>query len=126
MIKFILLISLPLLAGVSHANTETYYKVNLNKLQQELSLCPERHPRNVTCEQLAQYARQVNNLADELRSSPQDFGKKILSLQQSQANILAALKQDPDQPDLKQSIHYTKKQLAERIAVVKWLESPKG
>lgn len=126
MIKYILLITLPLLASVGNADTETYYKEHLNKLQRDISQCPERHPQHVTCDQLTQYALDANKLADELRNSPQDFGKKILSLQESQANILAALKNDPDQSDLKQSIHQTNKQIAERIAVVKWLESPKG
>lgn len=111
MIKYILLIAMPLLVSVCTADTKAHYKLHLSQLQRDIAQCPDRHPPNVSCEQLQQYAEHANDLADELHNNPQVFGQKILSLQESQA------KQPTDQNTI---------QLAERLAVVKWLESPKG
>ena len=127
MIKYILILALPLLAeSCSAAHDASFYSLHPNALQQAIDRCPGTHPAGVDCEQLNQVAMRANNLASELHEDPQAFGKKILALQEDLAKLNKALQNKPNQPELQASINSNNMQLGERLAIVKWLESPRG
>ncbi len=103
-----------------------YYRLHPVDLQQALDQCPGKHPAGISCEQLDECATRANELVSELHHSPQGFGKKILALQESVAAVVAELKSQPHRTRLKASLEKDKMQLRERLAIVKWLESPRG
>lgn len=127
MIKYIILIVMPLfVSSCSAALDATFYSLHPKELQQALQQCPEKHPAGVSCEQLNNLAMHANILVSELQYDPQRFGKKILTLQEELAQYKAALNGNPEQTGLQASIEKNKVQLGERLAIVKWLESPRG
>lgn len=111
MIKYSVGLILSLVAAVSMAHTERYYNLHPDALQKAMAACPQKQPRDISCEQLKAIALRVNNLAYQLRLNPQEYGKEILALQEAIA---------------KQENKINKRDLEERLAIVKWLESPKG
>jgi len=125
MMKYIVLMMLPFLANAC-AHDEAYYRLHMTQLQAVINQCPTNPPTGVTCVQLQKIALNANALADELRMSPQGFGQKILSLQEAISADKASLKINKHQPALQESIMLHKRQLDERLAVVKWLESPRA
>lgn len=124
MMKYIVLMMMPLLANAC-VHDEAYYRFHMTQLQTVINKCPANPPAGVTCAQLQQIALHANVMADELRMNPQGFGQKILSLQETMSLDLASLKENHHQPALQESIILHKNQLDERLAVVKWLESPR-
>ena len=127
MIKYIILMVTPLLAGNSIAAQDAnFYRLHPVELQQALEKCPATHPVGVSCEQLDECATRANKLVSELQHNPQTFGQKILILQEDRAKLEAKLKGNSQESDLRGSLDSNKMQLSERLAVVKWLESPRG
>lgn len=125
--KYILLVcmSFSLVACASPKN-EAYYRQNPQQLQQAVQNCSNQQSTHVSCERLAKIAQDVNELAYQLQINPQSFGKTILQLQQTLAQQQAELKANPNQAELKTEIEKNKQQLAQRLAIVKWLESPES
>lgn len=111
------LISSSALACVAH--DEQYYRLHPRALQEAIKVCPQKQACGVSCARLKQVALDVNKLAYELRLSPQDYGKKILALQELMAKqpVAASGAKASSQEDYKQ-------ELRARLAIVKWLESP--
>jgi|GEM_PF-1407338 len=105
---------------------EQYYRTNPPALQQAIKDCSEQSSGQLTCDQLKAIAADVSQLAYELQINPQAFGKKIISLQNQMVAIQAQLKQNPNQTELTQSLHTVEQELKDRLAIVKWLESPQG
>lgn len=126
MIKYVVLVMASLWVAACSAHDERYYSLHPNALQKAISQCPKSQPIEVSCEQLKMVASRVNELANELRSNPQGYGKKILSLQEVIAKQESTLQKASDAPELQSSIVENKKDLEERLAVVKWLESPES
>lgn len=126
MIKAILLMGMSLWVAACSAQDEHYYSMNPQALQQAIKQCPAQPPKKITCDELERIAARINLLAFELRSNPQGYGQDILSLQQVMAKQEEALKQNANQPELKVSFNKNKKLLQERIAIVRWLESPES
>ena len=127
MIKYFMLIIAPLMASnYALAHDVTFYSLHPVELQKALEQCPKTHPNEVSCEQLDACATRANRLVSELHYNPQVFGQKILALQEETAKIEAALKDNPGDGQLVSSVDENKKQLRERLAIVKWLESPRG
>jgi hypothetical protein len=89
-------------------NTAYYYLLHHEALQKAMAQCPKFSPKNISCDELKNISLRANALAYELREDPQAFGNKILKLQQDASTT------------------ENKVQLAERLAIVKWLESPEG
>lgn len=116
--KFLFLLCASFLLIACSTPNEQYYRLNPDVLQKALKQCPEKQPSGLGCEKLAAVAEEMNRLAFQLQSNPQAFGKKILALQETMA------KQDANLDTA--SIDKNKQQLAEYLAVVKWLESPKS
>lgn len=125
--KYLLLIctSFSLVACASQKN-EAYYRQHPQLLQQAVQGCPGKQPAQLSCEQLVQISQGVNELAYQLQINPQAFGKSILQLQETLGQQQAALRNNPDQAELKIEIEKNKQKLAERLAIVKWLESPES
>ena len=127
MIKYIILMIGPLLAGNSVAAQDAnFYRLHPVELQQALEQCPATHPAGVSCEQLDECATRANTLVSELHRNPQTFGQKILVLQEERAKLEAKLNGNSQESDLRGSLDSNKMQLSERLAIVKWLESPRG
>lgn len=105
---------------------EHYYQLHPKELQNALKACPNQAPQGLTCQQLDQLGKHMNSLAYELQSNPQAFGSRILTLQQTIANQHLELKRNNDNQELKISLVQNQHDLADCMAVVKWLESPES
>lgn len=126
MIKHVLLGVIVIFLVACTTKDEQYYRVNPKELQSALKQCPSQQPPQVSCEQLKVIASQVNELAYSLQVSPQGFGNKIIALQVQLAQQRANLEKNPDKSDLRQSIASIQEELTNRLAIVKWLESPES
>lgn len=124
--RYVLLLGLCLFASLSNAQGQDDFRLNPVALQKALDNCPKVSPQGMTCEQLSVIASNVNRLVSELRMDPQAFGHTILVLQQKIAALDILLKNDPSKPELIEALKADKSQLASRMAVVKWLESPES
>jgi len=126
MIKYIILGVSSLWMTACSAHDEQYYRLHPKLLQQALQTCPEKQSANISCEQLKDIALRVNEFAYQLQIDPQGYGKKIILLQQIIAKQESTLKTTPNQQELQTSLNENKQDLQERLAIVKWLESPRG
>jgi hypothetical protein len=105
---------------------EHYYRSNPKELQMAIKSCPEKQPAGLTCEQIEQLGSRMNSLAYQLQLNPQAFGNKILAIQQTIAKQKLELKAGGVNTELKASIAQNEHDLADYLAVVKWLESPES
>lgn len=112
--------------GACSTRDENYYRLNPQALQQAIKDCPNKQPAQISCEQLAAINSSVHELAYQIQVNPQEFGKKILSMQQDLAKQRNVLQENPNQPELKKMVAENEQHLAERLAIVKWLESPES
>ena len=103
-----------------------YYRLHPHALQTVLQACPKPPSIEISCEQLANIAAHLNAGAQQLRSNPQGYGKKILSLQEAIAKQESMLHTSTLKTDLQSSLNDNRQRLQERLAIVKWLESPEG
>jgi len=124
--KYSILIIMSLWVVACSAHDDHYYSLHPDALQQALKKCPEQQPSQISCAQLKDVADRVNALAYELRLNPQDFGKQILVLQQTVAKQESVLQQQVNQPALTAELDKNRQQLKDRLAIVKWLESPES
>ncbi|CDZ78187.1 hypothetical protein BN59_02495 [Legionella massiliensis] len=113
-----------LIIGCSSHN-EHYYQIHPQALQDAIKSCPAKQPTPLSCEQLTSLAVAMNEIAYQLQTNPQAFGRKILALQQAMASQEAALKTKAD-PELKATLEKNKLLLEQYLAVVRWLESPES
>ena len=126
MIKYVVLVMASIGVAACSAHDGRYYSLHPNALQKAIKQCPQTQPKGVSCTQLKTIAVRVNELAYQLRSNSQGYGKKILNLQETIAKQEAALQNGSHQLELQASIHTNKHDLEEYLAIVKWLESPEG
>lgn len=126
MFKYTILMiaSLCLVGCVTH--NERYYRLHPKALQLAIKECPKKQPGDISCEQLQTIVAQVNALAYQLRLNPQEYGNDILRLQETIAKQALGLGNASNQQELQSSLVEKRQQLEERLAVVKWLESPGG
>lgn len=124
MIRRIIIITLTFWIAACSAHDEHYYSQNPNALQEALKNCDEKPGKGLNCIQLRDMAMRMNDFASQLREDPQGYGKQILALQEKIATQESEIEKSADQPALKTQLADNKKQLSERLAVVKWLESP--
>ena len=126
MIKYILLLVASLWVAACAAHDERFYSLHPKALQQAIEKCPQHQPRDISCEQLKNIASRVNESAYQLRVNPQEYGQKILTLQEMIGKQEAALQKEANQPEIQSSLVENKRQLQDRLAIVKWLESPES
>lgn len=124
MMKFLVLSVSLLILSACQARDAHYYRLNPQALQQAIKTCPARAPGKVSCTELREAAEQVNHLAYELQMNPQRFGSKIIALQEELARQQARLAQAPKEEKLLTNIKQNQKELEQRLAIVRWLESP--
>lgn len=98
---------------------EQYYWNNPMALKKALSQCAQKSAKGLNCQKLQAIAQEMETLAYELRVSPQNFGKKIIALQESVAKEESATENKSASELLK-----NKKQLQQYLYIAKWLESP--
>jgi hypothetical protein len=104
--KMILILAL-FYGAVCDAHDVNYYRLHPDLVQKAMEGCPAKNPSDITCDEFKAAAIRINELSYQLRSDPQGYGKKILSLQE-------------------QLTLDNKQELQEYLAIVKWLESPEG
>lgn len=103
---------------------EHYYQSHPHELQQAIKACPGTSPSDLSCDVLSALANNMNSLGYQLQSGPQEFGIKILALQERIAQQEQQLKTEGPNASVQESIAQDQRKLAELLAVVKWLESP--
>lgn len=101
-----------------------YYQTHPKELEQAIKNCPAQKSPEITCDRLQKMAARLNELAYLLQYSPQGFGTKIVSIQETIVNQEKQLKKEGTNSNLQANLVQNKLILAEYLAVVKWLESP--
>ena len=124
MIKYIFLLIASFWGAAFAAQDAHYYSVHPVELQKALTQCSTNKSIKLSCEQLKEIAAKVNKLAYQLRLDPQEFGKQILLLQENIAKLESSLKDTSPSPELMPLLIESHRHLNERLAIVKWLESP--
>ena len=124
MMKYIILLTASFWVSACTAHDEHYYSLHPSQLQKALTVCSKHSSSDLTCAQLKEIALHINKLAYELRLNPQEFGKQILSLQENIAQQESTLKKGSPSPELDSLLIENKQNLKQRLAIVKWLESP--
>lgn len=122
--RFSLLLILLATLSACQIHDEQYYLLHPKEIKQALSNCSSNNLKHVSCQQLEVLAEKTRRLIYELRLSPQGFGKSILKLQEKIASLKRELHKPPNQPNLKKSLEKNKLDLKQRLAIVRWLESP--
>ena len=79
-------------------------------LEDKASVCDPLIDGKKVCSRLRHKSERLNRFAYELRVNPLKYGTKVLALQEKLKDPLASSKSN--------------RQLKERLAVIKWLESP--
>lgn len=124
--KSVLLMLFVFTCTACSTHDERYYSLHPKALQSAMTQCPEHALGALSCDQLKTIALRINQLAYLLREDQQGYGKKIISLQESRDVQVKQVHDNPNQPELKKALDETLRHLEERLAVVKWLESPEG
>ena len=110
-----------LVLAACQAKDERFYRANPQALQQALDDCSNGKMPRSECDKLDTIARDSNRLAYELQKNAQEFGKQVLLLQMELGNLQAKKPQTAEDKKIMDSLS---EQLATRLAIVKWLESP--
>lgn len=124
--KYLVMVFLAIELTSCTTKDEQYYRSHPKELQQALKSCPAKKPAGTNCDALGQLGERLNTLAYQLQSGPQRFGGKILSLQVTIAQQEKKLKENSNASDVKAALAKNKEDLADYLAVVKWLESPES
>lgn len=105
-----------------------YYRTHPQALQEALKRCPQASSPQINCASLELIALDVNKLVYELQQNAQEFGQKIMALQDEKMTIKQSLGADNTKADelVKQKLKGIEDELALRLSVVKWLESPES
>lgn len=106
------------------AKDVSYYRVHPVELQLVLKACSDSPKLDEKCNDLQIIAQQLNAQAYELQSNPQQFGQTILHLQEMIAKATIELENTPSKSEIRTFLEENTAQLQQRLAVVKWLESP--
>lgn len=122
--KYIGFLLLSTWAAFAAAQDVSYYRVHPIELQSVLKQCSDNPKTDETCKQLQLIAQQFNEQAYELQSNPQQFGQVILHLQETIAKATIELEKTPSKSEIATFIAENTAQLQQRLAVVRWLESP--
>jgi hypothetical protein len=124
--KYLVIITFALGLTSCGVKDEQYYRSNPKELQRSIKKCPEIQPNGFTCPQIQALGNRLNQLAYQLQFNPQEFGNKILALQELIAKQKTEIKANNSNTNLKLSLEKNEDNLADYMAVVKWLESPES
>lgn len=106
------------------AQNEYHYATNPEALIKALNQCPQKSPRQITCEKLSEVAQRINQLAYQLRADQQAFGKEVLALQETIITQRQMLEKNPSEISIQKHLERNERNLKEHLAVVRWLASP--
>lgn len=120
----IILITLGLVSCKEH--NEAYYLSHPEALQKAIQSCPNQQPQGLSCEKLNEIGQRLGTLAYQLQANPQNFGVRILTLQQSIANQLVELNKGSATKEAQSLLQKNQAELVDLLAVVRWLEAPEG
>lgn len=126
--KYLFLSAIVLILTACQKHDLNFYRVHPKALQEAMNQCPSQTTSSPSCEDLGRIAIDINQLVYELQQNAQQFGRKIIALQTNLVKFQAHFNQLSDS-DTKKAILGTKikdiqENLAMRLAVVGWLESP--
>jgi hypothetical protein len=124
--KYVFLVLSSLWVAACAAHDDHYYQLHPKLLQRAIEQCSLQSAADTKCEQLKDIAVRINQSAYQLRMDPQGYGQQILSLQALISKQETSLREQPEEKLLQESLHKNKRSLQERLAIVKWLESPEG
>lgn len=96
----------------------TYYWQHPQALRHALIQCQQSRNSPV-CEKLFQIGYSMNILGQELQANPQAYGNTLLNLQMELGKKMAKKQQSTST-----SLESIKQEIQQRLAVIKWLESP--
>ena len=122
--KKIVLLVTALTISACTPHDEAYYRHHPEALKPALAKCSDAPKNDLNCSALEAIAMDMNQYIYELQTGPQDFGRTILSLQTTIAKQKQQLKLEPENQELKTHLKANIQTLSERLAVVRWLESP--
>lgn len=105
-----------LLTGCSKPNS-AYYSTHPEALVKAMQLCSNSNNNVKQCNDLRQVALEINAYMNELRNNPQLFGQEIIKLQSKLATSASLATSERSA---------LTKELEQRMAVVRWLETPGG
>ncbi|MDF1756907.1 MAG: hypothetical protein P1U74_01220 [Legionellaceae bacterium] len=106
------------------AEDANFYKMNPQKIQKELTSCPKKHLNGVSCDELNGIASHINDLAISLQLDPQGYGITILKMQEKLAKMIDLENKQQNDVELLAEINKNQQDINERLAIIKWLESP--
>lgn len=102
----------------------SYYKKHPEAVGKALTVCPGKEPVGISCSDLTSIQEKVNQIIIDLRSNPQQFGQKIISLQKEIIVQRENISKGESSMELRRSLEENQEKLAEYLAVVRWLEMP--
>jgi len=126
MIKYIAILVTSLWVMVASGHGDRYYLLHPKVVQNAMASCDSNQTTALNCKQIEAIASRLNEAAYQLQSNPQGYGQIILKLQQDIAQKESQLQKKPHEPALLLSLKASQQELQERLAIVKWLESPEG
>lgn len=116
-VRLCLIILISCIFSACTKEDSNYYRFNPERLNTALQKCPEKSPKQVSCPELKSIALELNQLAWELQQNPQAFGQKMMALQTEQMRLNESNASSHERDVLQREI-------AIRLAVIRWLESP--
>lgn len=127
--RYIIVLFVALLVSSCSKHNDRWYLSHPAALQEALEACPERAPRDLSCQQLNELGVVINQYAEQLQANPQAFGQKIIAMQ-SDISRLEQQMQSASSKALKESLSFKiasiQKKLDFYMATVRLLESPVG
>jgi hypothetical protein len=102
--KYLVVILIALGLTSCNEKNEQYYLSNPKELQNAIKDCPNQPPQGLSCQQVEQLGNRMNSLAHQLQANPQDFGNKILALQQTITSQQVELKKNSANQELNVSL----------------------
>lgn len=125
MIRFFLFLFV-LSSGTCFAKAINYSQLTPQIIENDLANCPQKSPKlNVTCSDLKQIAERINDLAIQLQVDRQGYGKAILAAEEKLALQQELLAKNQGDSKIVAEIDLNQQEINERLAIVKWLESPR-
>lgn len=100
-----------------------WYASHPDVMNKALAQCPQNPPQGLTCEALQGLAVDMRALMYALQTDPLEYGHQVMVLQADIVN-LTERQTNKTTPHLAQVLSEKKRQLSERLAMIKLLESP--
>jgi hypothetical protein len=123
--KYILLGAITIFANICQAQSKSDLSLTPWALQPEIEKCVNAKVNSPECQNIVLIANTINALVLEMQQSPQGYGLSILNLQMRIAEAMRQNQQTKD-PALDAQIQQEKHELAMRLAIIRWLQSPGG